>query len=94
MHLLFLVTLCALSFFVHLQQVSPENKRKYEVVLLGVVLFLFAALRAPSVGTDVQRYCDTYRQVSGMSYAGILNPSENYNLRDPFFYCFIRHCKR
>lgn len=90
MHLLFLVTLCALSFFVHLQQVSPENKRKYEVALLGIVLFLFAALRAPSVGIDVQRYCDTYRQVSGMSYAEILKPSENYNLRDPFFHCFMR----
>ena len=90
MHLLFLVTLCGLSFFIHLQQMSPESKRKYEVVFLGVVLFLFAALRAPSVGIDIQRYCDSYRVVAEMNFGEILDPNGRYALRDPIFHCFMR----
>ncbi len=88
MHLLFLLTICLISVLIHLQNFDADKKRKYEVVFIGIVLFLFAALRDPSVGTDVLRYCDGYRNVADMTFSEILSSQSQY--RDPVFYCFIR----
>lgn len=88
MHLIFLATICCISVFVHSQRIDADTKRKQEVILIGIVLFLFAALRAPTVGTDIRGYCSTYKTVANMSFSEILSFSGN--LRDPVFHCFER----
>ena len=87
MHLLFLLTICFISLIINSQHFDTNKKRKYEVIFIGFALFLFAALRDPSVGTDVQRYCDNYTNIEGMTFSKILSSQNQY--RDPVFTCFM-----
>lgn len=69
-------------------KIDADKKRKYEVIFIGIVLFLFAALRDNSVGVDTLRYCDGFRNTSKLSFLQIITRRNDY--RDPFFYCFLR----
>lgn len=88
MHLLFLLTICFISVIVNAQNMDKDKKRKYEVIFIGLALFLFAALRHPSVGIDLHRYCENYINTAGMSFSTILSGQNNF--RDPVFHCFTR----
>lgn len=87
MHLIFLLTICFISVFINAQDIEPPKKRKYEVIFIGIVLFLFAALRHSSVGIDLQRYCANYKNVANLSFSQILSPDSRF--RDPVFHCFL-----
>ncbi len=88
MHFIFLITICFISVIIHMQKIDADKKRKYEVIFIGIALFLFAALRDASVGIDTLRYCDGFIGASRKSFLEILFGENDY--RDPFFYCFLR----
>lgn len=88
MHFIFLLTICCISIIVHMQKIDADKKRKQEVIFIGITLFLFAALRDKSVGTDILGYCNNYKINSNYSFLEILSGQNNY--RDPFFQCFTR----
>lgn len=73
---------------------SERNQliRKRQVAFMGFLLFLFAGLRAPTVGTDLRPYETTgywndYIITADMSFAEIFDMREG---RDPIFYCFLK----
>ena len=59
--LLFVIILILLSdFFIQISITTPERKKTYILIFSGIPLFLYAALRGSSVGTDTLRYINSY----------------------------------
>ena len=59
--LLFVIILILLSdFFIQISITNPERKKRYILIFSGIPLFLYAALRGSSVGTDTLRYINSY----------------------------------
>lgn len=66
--------------------------RKRQVTFMGIILFLFAGLRAPTVGIDLRPdqttgYWYDYIITADMSFAEIFDRRE---AREPIFYCFLK----
>lgn len=91
MHIVLLSTICLIHVVVNSNICHLKDRRKTEAVWMGIALFLFAALRAPSVGIDVQNYFISYAIDSSWSYVEILNaPSFYTQSREPIFHLFLR----
>jgi hypothetical protein len=91
MHIVLLSIICIIHVVVNSNICHSKDRRKTEVVWMGIALFLFAALRAPSVGIDVQRYFFSYAIDASWSYAEILTASTSYTQsREPVFHLFLR----
>lgn len=76
------------------QSELSQATRKRQVTYMGLLLFFFAALRSPVVGSDILGYDNDesgywmdYIKDSDMSFESILL---NYGGRDPIFHCFLR----
>lgn len=66
--------------------------RKRQVTYMGLLLFLFAALRSPTVGIDIRPdyptgYWEDYYVNADVSFAEILFMRAG---RDPIFHCFLK----
>ena len=69
-----------------------QKIRKRQVTCMGLLLFLFAALRSPAVGVDilgigVNGYWDDYSIDADMPFAELLVMRAG---RDPIFHCFLK----
>ena len=82
-----LVLLLALSFFFYItgggQSDYNKKTRRLQVILMGMCLFLFAALRSYTVGSDVPTYFQNYSIDADMSYGELLSFRAG---RDPVFH--------
>ena len=93
-HILFIVLL----FIVYYQTGGAKSDislkiRKRQVSWMGFLLFIFAALRSPTVGYDIlgtvieAGYYADYSQDASMSFAEIFSVRAG---RDPFFHSFLK----
>lgn len=55
----------------------------------GIILFLFGAFRATSVGTDVKVYADTYLFLPNISFEEIFKSQTIVSI-DPIYYSFLK----
>jgi hypothetical protein len=91
MHIALLSIICIIHVVVNSNICHSKDRRKTEAIWMGIALFLFAALRAPSVGIDVQSYFANYAIDASWSYAEILNASSAFTQsREPVFHLFLR----
>ena len=60
--------------------------RRKQVIWMGFVIFLFAALRAHTVGTDIWGYFGDFVNDSTYSFTEILDVRQG---RDPFFHIVL-----
>ena len=74
-------------FFFFVAYENAQKKRKHKVIVMGLILFLFAALRATDVGIDVPRYAANYIDVRHETYLNILVIKSD---RDPVFSIFSK----
>jgi len=81
MHLTLLILICLIEILVNISKADADKKRKIKAILMGLCIFLFAALRRESVGTDVLSYVLDYSRVINRSMAGVIA----MNYRDPAF---------
>lgn len=95
MHIIFLVTLFII-YFITGGNKSMDNLscRKRQTIWMGILLFLFAALRSYSVGQDVRGYEPFFQ---GYYYQYLVDASMSFNDiiayrsgRDPFFHLFLK----
>ena len=63
-----------------------DRSKKYYCLILGLLLFFIAALRATSVGVDSMQYTNHFYRVQFMSVVDILH---NYT-KEPVFYFLIK----
>lgn len=94
-HIAFLVLLFIVYYFTG--GVNSEHNpliRKRQVTWMGILMFLFAALRSPVVGVDLLGYGNgeagywlDYSQDAQMSFVEIF---VNRAGRDPVFHCFLK----
>ncbi len=87
MHLLLLISLVVteLAFGQPRLSENAANHKKRKVFVMGLILFIFAALRDTTVGIDLPGYAETYEYLSKLSFAEILEWKEG---RDPTFSMF------
>lgn len=87
MHLLLLIALVVteLAFGTPRLSENAALHKKRKVFVMGLILFLFAALRDTTVGIDLPGYAETYEYLSKLSFAEILEWKEG---RDPVFSMF------
>ncbi len=87
MHLLLLISLIVteLAFGTPRLSENAALHKKRKVFVMGLILFLFAALRDTTVGIDVPRYAETFEYLSKLSFAEIWEWKEE---RDPVFSMF------
>ncbi len=89
-HLLLLVSLCCIEAFFSVFSSSPKKERFLKVLFMGLMLFLFAALRKEIVGTDVMGYWKNFVKDANWTFSEIINAGPNHpQSRDPFFHCFM-----
>lgn len=87
MHILLILAVVLVGYII--QNITSRNKQKKTVIWCGMILFLYAALRAFSVGTDVVGYVSIYQAVQYMSFKEIFISNTTIS-RDPIFYCFLK----
>lgn len=88
MHVLLLLFLVLTEiFFYFLAYKSEQRKRKHKVIIMGLIIFLFAALRATDVGIDVPGYVQNYISLRYETYEDILVIKSD---RDPVFSIFSK----
>lgn len=68
------------------KSMRSQAVRKQQVILMGFVLFIFAALRAHTVGTDIWGYFGDYIKDASSSPADILTDRQG---REPFFHLVL-----
>lgn len=77
-------------FFILFLYVAIKGEKKEKIVaIIGIViLFLLAALRAESVGTDVKSYIAFYERNALLSWSGLREyiASDSGNFKDPVYY--------
>lgn len=84
-HIILLFTLCCIPLATNSFHLSANNNKKWQCILIGFCLFLFAALRGPSVGIDIggaTGYYETYSyyaridfyEISELAYRDFLWP--------------------
>ncbi len=89
-HLLLLVSLCVIEAFFSLFSSSPKQERFLKVFFMGLMLFLFAALRKETVGIDVMSYFKDFTKDANWTISEILHAGLNYSQsRDPVFHVFL-----
>lgn len=87
MHFVLILLLFAIYYISGGSKSNSDLKiRKQQVVLMGLCLFLFAALRSFDVGQDLPTYYDHYLNDSDLSIKDILLALSN---RDPGFHIFV-----
>ena len=90
MHFALLATICCTAIFVPALTHDKCKQRKAECILMGLALFLFAALRGSSVGVDVATSCQYYVADAHYSYYEILHLGSSYlQSSEPVFHCFL-----
>lgn len=88
-HALLLVSLCFIEAFFSVFS-APKRQRFMKVLFMGLMLFLFAALRAKTVGIDVLGYFVGFETDARWTVSEILNAAPNYTQsRDPAFHLFL-----
>ncbi len=93
-HALLLVSLCLIEAFFSVFS-SPKRSRFLKVFFMGLMLFLFAALRDETVGTDILGYCIDFEKDGRWTLSQILNASSSYTQsRDPVFHVFLHFLAR
>ncbi len=87
MHLLLLIALIVteLAFGTPRLSENAADHKKRKVFVMGLILFLFAALRDTTVGIDLPDYAETYKYLSKLSFADIWEWKQG---RDPVFSIF------
>ncbi|ASA23809.1 EpsG family protein [Paenibacillus donghaensis] len=88
MHIL-LIGFILLGGFVINNTVQSKAKEKILAIWTGTLLFIYAALRSVSVGTDIESYSLSYLQLKYISFEEIFM-SNTIISRDPFFYFFLK----
>lgn len=90
----FFIILLFLTYYITGDINGERNQmiRKRQVTSMGMLLFLFAALRSPVVGADIlgigeNGYWDDYSIDADMSFAEIIVMRAG---RDPIFHCFLK----
>lgn len=88
MHIVLIVLLFSIFYLSGGNKSDINQKiRLQQVTLMGLCLFLFAALRSYNVGIDVELYYyDMYNQEGGGNLGETV---DSYILRDPGFFSFI-----
>lgn len=86
MYVVLLIALC-LCYYIFTYVVKVKNQRKYAVISMGIVLFLFAALRKYTVGIDTGSYFKEFRDDARMEFAQLFKIRET---RDPVFHAFMK----
>ena len=84
-HIIFLVLIFFSDFIIN--NIRLKNRRKIEVIVVGILIFLFAALRAPEIGVDIPGYCKDYLIDAKLSMKEIFLYRQG---RDPVFHVFIK----
>lgn len=89
MHVLLLISLVVteLAFGTPRLSENAALHKKRKVFVMGLILFLFAALRHETVGIDVFTYVEEYKNIIRWSVDDILDWRKD---RDPFFYIFAK----
>lgn len=93
MHLLLICSLIFVCIFIESfksDEICKEKLNKnrfYKVFWLGMLLFLFAALRDTTVGIDIPGYADNYQALVRYDFKEILTLKEG---RDPIFSIFCK----
>ncbi len=89
MHVVLLISLIAteLAFGTPRLSENAALHKKRKVFVMGLILFLFAALRHETVGIDVFTYVEEYEQIARWSIDEIVDWRKD---RDPFFYIFAK----
>lgn len=93
MHIVLVILLCACFGVIDLLNSRGRlgSTKKWQAVIGGLLIFLYGALRASTVGGDVAGYFDDFRTDMRMSYADILNASSSYTQsRDPVFHLTLK----
>lgn len=85
MHIVFLVVLFLIYYVTGGDSsIYNNDKRKTQVLLMGLVMFLFAALRSYTVGQDVQAYFSAYSTCASLT--SLNEVFAMYLGRDPVFH--------
>ena len=93
MHLLLIVSLILVCISIDytkgegIDEQKLNKNRLHKVFWMGMILFLFAALRHISVGIDVQEYAKNYELISKYDFKEIMILKEG---RDPVFSIFCK----
>lgn len=85
-HVIFLTGFYLVNFLVDTCKFEQIKSKKIKITLMGLIIFLFAALRSPSTGIDTEYYYNLYREVLEMSFKQI----SISGFRDIFFLYFIK----
>ena len=89
-HVLLLVSLCLIEVFFSVFSSSPQKERLLKVFFMGLMLFLFAALRGKTVGIDVLGYFIGFETDGRWTVSQIINADSSYTQsRDPVFHIFL-----
>tara|TARA_R110001606_G_scaffold24223_3_gene80430 strand:- start:8403 stop:9530 length:1128 start_codon:yes stop_codon:yes gene_type:complete len=90
MHIILVFTLIIVVIFIRLSP-SLKSTRGIETFWLGLIIFIFAALRSKSVGIDLERYVNNFTEIASWSVSDILYNASGYSWsRDPFFWVFMK----
>lgn len=93
-HVWLLVSICLIEAFFSVFS-APKRQRFLKVFFMGLMLFLFAALRDETVGTDILGYCIDFEKDGRWTLSQILNAGPNYTQsRDPVFHVFLHFLAR
>lgn len=80
MHLILLMVICLIEILSNIGK-ADDKRRKMKTILMGLCIFLFAALRGEGVGYDVLSYVIDYSRVINRSMTEVIA----MNYRDPAF---------
>ena len=82
-----ILCLSGIFLFAWLFTQIKENSKKYFVISACILLFLYAALRAHDLHTDIPRYVEWYNKYAKFSFNEIIELF-NSEQKDPFYYVF------
>lgn len=86
MHLVLIIYLFSIYFVLDSTINKSQKRRFWQCLTMGLGLFLFAALRAYTVGSDVLAYFHDFINDSNWSISEII---DNRRGRDPFFHIML-----
>lgn len=89
MHVLLISLILLLGLIIRFPS-SRSKVNKQISIWAGIILFLYAGLRATTVGTDLSTYTSTYIILPNMSFSSLVTSTELIVSRDPIFYSFLK----
>lgn len=81
-----IVEICMFAILFLYVAIKGEKKEKIVAAVGMITLFVIAALRAESVGTDVVRYNATYERFSMYNFSTLRQVLSHEGTKDPFYY--------